>query len=167
MNAIQDLTRYKQWADDLLLAALSQLPPAELIAPRPIIFGSILRTLNHVHAMDQVWRCHLEGRPHGLTTRNPPECPAFDELDFLQREMDAWYVGYADALAPHALDEVVEFTFIGGGTGSMTRGEILLHVVNHATYHRGHIAGMMYALGTPPPTTDLPVFVRGRAAVDA
>jgi uncharacterized damage-inducible protein DinB len=164
VNTIKDLTRYKQWADDLLLGALSRMPASALTAPRTIIFGSLLRTLNHVYAMDHVWRCHLEGRPHGLTSRNPAECPAFDELDYMQREMDAWYVRYADSLSPAAFDEVIEFTFIGGGTGAMTRGEIILHVVNHTTYHRGHVADMMYGTETPPPTTDLPVFLRSRAA---
>ncbi len=32
----------------------------------------------------------------------------------------------------------------------MRRGDILLHVVNHATYHRGHIAMMMYGMSTSP-----------------
>jgi uncharacterized damage-inducible protein DinB len=100
---------------------------------------------------------------HGLTTRNPEQCPSFDELDYMQREMDAWFVSYADGLAASAMDEAVEFTFIGGGAGVMSRAEILMHVVNHTTYHRGHIADMMYATEVPPPTTDLPVFLRSRA----
>ena len=158
----KDITRYKQWANDLLLGSLSRMPANELTAPRPIIFGSLLRTLNHVYAMDHVWRCHLEGRPHGLTSRNPEHCPAFDELDYQQREMDAWYVRYAEALGASTADEAVEFTFIGGGSGAMSRGEILLHVVNHGTYHRGHIADMMYGTEVAPPTTDLPVFLRSR-----
>ena len=164
MNMIKDLTLYKQWADDLLLGAVSRMPASALTAPRTIIFGNLLRTLNHVYAMDHVWRCHLEGRPHGLTSRNPEQCPPFDELDYMQREMDAWYVRYADGLAASALDEVIDFTFIGGGKGAMSRGEILLHVVNHGTYHRGHVADMMYGTDVPPPTTDLPVYLRQRAA---
>jgi uncharacterized damage-inducible protein DinB len=38
-----------------------------------------------------------------------------------------------------------------------------LHVVNHTTYHRGHIAAMMYQMPARPPTTDLPVFLRNAA----
>lgn len=71
MQYIQMLARYKAWADDLFLTAVSSVPEVELTAPRPIVFGSLLRTLNHVHAMDYVWQCHLQGKPHGLTTRNP------------------------------------------------------------------------------------------------
>jgi DinB family len=38
--------------------------------------------------------------------------------------------------------------------------DILLHVVNHTTYHRGHAADILYNLHIFPPTTDLPVFLR-------
>lgn len=160
MTHTQTLTRYKAWADELLFTALAQLPEQELVAPRPIIFGSILRTLNHVCAMDQVWRAHLEGKPHGFTTRNPDAHPAFEALWKAQQQLDAWYVGYTDSLSESAHGQVVSFTFIGGGAGSMRRGDILLHVVNHTTYHRGHVADMMYQVGALPPTTDLPVFLQ-------
>ena len=42
----------------------------------------------------------------------------------------------------------------------MTRRDILLHVANHGTYHRGNVASMMYQAGVAPPTTDLPVFLK-------
>jgi len=56
----------------------------------------------------------------------------------------------------------VSFTLIGGNRGVMTRSEILLHVVNHCTYHRGFVADMFYQVPARPPTTDLPVFLRER-----
>ena len=160
MNSVKTLTRYKAWADDVFLAVVSALPESELVAPRPIIFGSLIRTLNHSYAMDFVWQSHLLGRPHGLATRNPVDHPPIQELVALQRQIDRWYVEYADTLPEEQLDEVVQFEFIGGGAGAMSRGEILLHVVNHTTYHRGHVADMLYYLDVFPPTTDLPVFLR-------
>lgn len=164
MRDTQLLTRYKAWADDLFLSAVASLPGAELTAPRAIVFGSLIRTLNHAYAMDHVWRCHLLGKPHGLATRNPEHCPALDELAASQRSIDAWYVGYADSLTEAGLAEPVAFEFIGGGAGRMTRQGILLHVVNHASYHRGHAAAIFYQIGVAPPTTDLPVFLRQQLA---
>jgi uncharacterized damage-inducible protein DinB len=152
--------RYKAWANELVFAAVAKLPAAEITAPRKIIFGSLLRTLNHVYAMDEVWRAHLEGRPHGYSTRNPEVCPPLVQLREAQRTMDAWWVDYANALPEAKQEEVVSFRFIGGGPGTMTRRDIVLHVANHGTYHRGNVASMMYQAGTPPPTTDLPVFFK-------
>lgn len=160
MRYVQLLTRYKAWADDLFLSAVSNIPPSELTAPRPIVFGSLLRTLNHSYAMDYVWQSHLLGKPHGLTTRNPEHCPGIDDLAVAQREIDGWYAAYADSTSDDELGEIVAFEFIGGGGGTMSRRDILLHVVNHTTYHRGHAADILYHLGISPPTTDLPVFLR-------
>jgi uncharacterized damage-inducible protein DinB len=160
MRDVQTLTRYKAWADDLFLSVVSSIPSVELNAPRPIVFGSLIRTLNHSYAMDYVWQCHLLGKPHGLATRNPEDCPAIEELAASQRSMDAWYVNYADSITETELAEIIEFEFIGGGTGRMSRREIILHVVNHTTYHRGHAACILYYLNVFPPTTDLPVFLR-------
>jgi uncharacterized damage-inducible protein DinB len=156
------LTRYKAWTDSLMMSALRQVPITVLTEPRSIVFGSLLRTLHHVYAIDAVWRAHLEGRRHGYSSRNPDECPTFEMLASRQAEMDAWYVDYATSLAECLATERVAFTFIGGGPGDLSRGEILLHVVNHTTYHRGHAADMLYESGYVPPTTDLPVFMRSR-----
>ena len=45
----------------------------------------------------------------------------------------------------------------------MSRGEILLHIVNHTTYHRGFVGEMIYGLKIPAPTTDLTVYLRDAA----
>lgn len=170
LRNIRMLTRYSAWANELLYGSLSELSEDELLAPRKIVFGSILRTLNHVYCMDRVWQAHLEHQTHGFTTRNLETSPLFAELRAMQKQVDEWYIACADGMTAQACDEIVEFTFIGGGSGAMSRGDILLHVVNHTTYHRGHIAGMMYQIPAYPPTTDLPVFLResqkGKGAVD-
>ena len=155
------LMRYKAWADCRLYQSLSDLPEEELVTRRRIVFGSILRTLNHVYAMDLVWQAHLKGKPHTFSTRNPKICPAFSELRHAQKKIDDWYVGYADDMQADASDVIVDFTFIDGGSGSMSRFDILLHVVNHATFHRGHIGDMVYQIPAEPPVTDLPVFLQG------
>jgi uncharacterized damage-inducible protein DinB len=41
----------------------------------------------------------------------------------------------------------------------MTREAILMHVVNHATYHRGHIVAMLNGAGITLPNSDMPVFL--------
>jgi uncharacterized damage-inducible protein DinB len=160
LRDLQMLTRYRAWADRLLFQSLADLPEQALTQSQPIVFGSLLRTLHHLHAMDQVWKAHLEGVPHGFSSRNPEHCPDFSTLREAQYGIDDWYIQYAGALNEQACDETVHFTFIGGGEGSMRRGDVLLHVINHATYHRGHVAMMLYGLSGNVPTTDLPVFLR-------
>jgi uncharacterized damage-inducible protein DinB len=67
-------------------------------------------------------------------------------------------VALAAQLRPEALAEVVCFEFGGGGHGEMTRAEILLHIVNHGTYHRGLVSDML----CQAPADNFPVFLRNR-----
>ena len=160
MKLLLTLARYKAWADQRIHERVAALPSDVWDRPQPIVFGSIRRTLNHVLAMDRVWRANLEGVAHGLTTRNPDDCPPLEAIATAQAAIDSWLLGYIEKLDETAAETPVDFTFIGGGSGRMTRGEIILHMVNHTTYHRGHVADMIYNAGHEPPTTDLPVFLR-------
>jgi uncharacterized damage-inducible protein DinB len=163
MMAVRDaqkLARYNAWADKLTHAAVAALPKGEAEKPRQSVFKSMAHTLNHVYVIDRIFQAHLEGREHGYKARNTESHPPLAELSRLQEEIDDWYVRWAVGLTEAALGEKVSFTFVGGGEGVMTRGEILLHVVNHTTYHRGFVADFFYQVPARPPTTDLTVFLR-------
>lgn len=160
MQRLEMLARYKAWADERLYATLAGISETDLTAPSPIFAGSILRTLNHVYLMDVVWKSHLLGVPHGLATRNPEATPPLPELRDAQHDIDAWYIDYAAALTSATCNEVVHFAFIGEGDGALRREDMVLHAVNHTTYHRGHITAMLNLLGVQPQATDLPVFLR-------
>ena len=154
------LTRYNAWANRLIFDAVAALPAGEATKERQSLFKNMVHTLNHNHVIDLIWRAHLEGRYHGFTARNTAGHPELDELWRAQQAIDDWYTTWSDKLSDAALDEKVSFTLIGGNQGVMTRGEILLHVVNHTTYHRGFVADLFYQVPARPPTTDLPVFLR-------
>jgi len=163
------LTRYNHWANQLIFDAVAELPAGEATRERQSLFKNMVHTLNHNYVIDLIWQAHLEGREHGFAARNTAGHPPLDELWKKQRAIDAWYIAWSDKLADAALDENVSFTLIGGNKGVMTRGEILLHIVNHTTYHRGFVADLFYQVpGAPrPPTTDLPVYLRERATIPA
>lgn len=160
---VRMLARYSAWANQRLFALLSTLPAGVATARHATGFTTIVNTLNHAHVVDLIWQAHLEGRPHGFTARITEQEPPLQSLSAAQAALDRWYVGYADGLSDAAHDEVVEFSFVDGGAGAMTRGDMLLHVVNHKTYHRGYVADLLYHSGLRPPVMDLPVFLRDAA----
>ena len=159
LRNIRMLGRYTQWANHTLFEALAKLP-AEVPGAKGRGFGSMIHTLNHSLVVDLIWRGHLENKPHGFTTRNTEVLPTLADLQAAQAASDAWYIGYADALGEAAHDEMIHFNFVDGGPGKMTRGDMLLHIVNHKTYHRGFVAEMMFQLPGRAPMIDLPVFLR-------
>lgn len=160
MNNTTMLTRYKAWANGLVFSTVSKLPEGEAIKPRQTRFGNIVHTLNHVYVIDAVFKAHLLGEAHGYAARNTENPAPFDELWKAQAKIDCWYVDYAKSATDEMLSEVVAFEFIGGGQGQMTRAEILLHIVNHGTYHRGFVSDLMYQIPASVPANDLPVFLR-------
>jgi len=101
------------------------------------------------------------GCDHDFTACNLILHADLTELWAAQQAMNRWWIDWCAARTAKSLDEPVRFRFIDGGDSTMTRGAILLHVVNHGTYHRGWVAEMFYAMAHRPPATDLPVFLRG------
>ena len=160
LDSARMLARYNAWANRLIFDAVAALPEGEATRERGSLFKNMVHTLNHNYVIALIWRAHLEGREHGFSARNTDGHPPLGELRAVQEAADRWYVDWADSLSEAALGENVSFTLIGGNRGTMTRGEILLHVVNHTTYHRGFVADMFYQVPARPPTTDLPVFLR-------
>ena len=162
LGSARMLARYNAWANRLIFDAVAALPEGEATKERGSLFKNMVHTLNHNYVIARIWQAHLEGREHGFAARNTKDHPPLGELHAAQQAIDRWYLGWADSLTEAALGENVSFTLIGGNRGVMTRSEILLHVVNHTTYHRGFVADMFYQVPARPPTTDLPVFLRER-----
>jgi uncharacterized damage-inducible protein DinB len=160
LRNIRMLTRYAAWANNRIFDVLAQLPDGEAIKSRPTLFGNMVHTLNHAYVADLIWKAHLLGTPHGFTSRNTETTPELGALRENQVTLDNWYINYADKLSSKMHDEIVNFSFVDGGAGVLTRGDILLHVVNHKTFHRGFVADMLYQVPVSPPSTDLPVFLR-------
>jgi uncharacterized damage-inducible protein DinB len=157
------LARYNAWANKLIFDAVATLPEGEATKPRQSLFKNIVHMLNHNYVIDRIFQAHMEGRAHGYTARNTPDHPPLAELWRLQQEIDAWYIAWSESQTEATLAEVIHFTFVGGGEGALTRGDILMHITNHTTYHRGFVAEMFYQVPARPPTTDLPVFLRDAA----
>lgn len=160
MSFLNMMTRYKAWADDLTYASVCALPEGEATKTRATRFKNMVHTLNHIHVIDSIFQAHLEGRPHHFKARNTPTYPPVEELWQQVKLLDQWYVDYTAQLSAAQAEERVHFLFVDGGEGVMSRAEMVLHVVNHASYHRGFVGDMMYQIPVAPPATDLPVFLR-------
>jgi uncharacterized damage-inducible protein DinB len=155
-SELETLMRYNAWANRVMYDAVAALPEGEATKQRTSLFPSMAHTLNHNYIIGLIWQAHLERREHGLTARNTPDHPLLPALRAMQAGLDAWYVREAEKNPA----EAIPFTLIGGNRGEMTRAQILFHVVNHTTYHRGFVADLFYQVPARPPVTDLPVYLR-------
>ena len=147
MKTIQSLFAQKSWANNELfnaLAAVNDAAHAEAV-------HTAIRTLNHIYVVDRIFQAHLLGEPHGYPATNTEATPELDDLQFSVAETDAWYESYVSRSSAQALGESLTFRFTDGDAGTMTREEMLLHVVTHGSYHRGNVGQVLKSISVAPP----------------
>jgi Uncharacterized protein conserved in bacteria len=140
------LVRYKQWADRGIYEVITENSDRISQEDQAIL----RRLLDHIHTVDRIFQHHLRGIPHGFMAAQSQMLPELRELDAGSREVDAWYVDYVSSLREHALEEPIDFVFTSGKPARMRRGEIILHVCLHGTYHRGNVGAVLYKHGITP-----------------
>ena len=160
VETVKKLTGYKAWANDITFAAVKCLPEGEANKERKTRYKNMIYTLNHVYVIDCIFKAHLENKRHPYTARNTETYPPLEELWQAVKIIDQWYIDYTDSISETELLEIVNFQFVDGGEGAMSRSEIIFHVVNHGTYHRGLVSDMMYQVVVVPPANDFTVYLR-------
>ena len=90
--------------------------------------------------------------------------PMLASLRHRWQEVETALVGYIDALKPEDIARVIEHKTTKGVPQAAPLWQMLQHLGNHGTYHRGQVATMLRQLGAIPNSSDLIFFYRERAA---
>ena len=147
------LFAFTRWVNAKMLEPVARLSPEEYGRPVGGSFGSIQGTLAHVFGADWVW---LE-RFHGRSPRELPPgsaVPTLHDLLAKWRPVEEGHRQYVGALTPGHLDESLTYVNFAGQTWTYRIGDVLMHVTNHATYHRGQVATLLRQVGQAPVSTD-------------
>jgi uncharacterized damage-inducible protein DinB len=162
MDELRRLFDYNRWANLRLLAAADSLTPEELRRHIESSFSSVLATLAHALGAEWVWLERWKGKsptslPDGSTLDSPAALRA--RWDEVWRDQQALLAGLSDG------DEtrLLTYELFSGDSDTRPLGELMRHVVNHATYHRGQLATMLRQLGRVPPSTDYVRWLRETA----
>lgn len=158
MNPRQDLGEfgllpqlfdYLFWADRMILSAAAGVAEEEYYRERGISAGSIHKLLAHAMGAQIVWLGRWKGN-------GPPRRP--DHTDFPTRQsIEAhWpkvHAQIAEFLAQQTsqiLASICSFTNFDGSRAAIPLGHLMLHVVDHGTYHRGQLNTMIKQAGGKP-----------------
>jgi uncharacterized damage-inducible protein DinB len=152
------MARYNAWQNDGLRRVMAGMAEAELRRDRGAFFGSILATLNHLLWADRVWLSRLTGseRPPGGIAESVSLTPTAAVWGAERFRTDGQLSLWAERL--DAVDLVGDLVWASGATGREERrpiAQIVMHVFNHQTHHRGQVHAMLTAAGVTPPPTDL------------
>lgn len=127
---------YKRWADLRTLEAIDCIDKTEYFKS----FTFVVQQTNHLLIIEELFKARLlnEALPHENT--NSVIVPEFSQLKQRLSVSYDWYLSFVSNLDEEGKQEKVSFIFADGKRGSMTVSEILFHVVNHGSYHRGAIS---------------------------
>jgi uncharacterized damage-inducible protein DinB len=158
-NDLLDLIRYNDWANERMMEAIRSVSEESRRSPIASSFGSLRETLGHVVSAEWIW---LE-RWNGQSPATAPGWVASDSTDrFIERLADirkqrlAWLWKLDEA----AFEKPIEYSNLAGNTYRNSLADLIRHVVNHSTYHRGQLATQLRQLGQVPPSTDFIVYRR-------
>lgn len=145
---------YSRWATDHLLRAVEQIPADHLTHDFQTSERTITGTLAHTFGADRIWLRRVTGEPAVAFLSDDDR-----QLATLKREWPGIHEGWLTVLDEPA--RVVHYQDMKGNFHSSALWEIVLHVVNHGTHHRGQVSGFLRTLGHTPPQLDLIRFYRG------
>ncbi|MEM7374795.1 MAG: DinB family protein [Bacteroidota bacterium] len=148
MHALVRLFDYDYWANSRII---------DLLIKRGITDDQLLQWMNHIVNMEEIWllRCKEEDSYMSLKTQRPLTTLLL-QTQSLHRE----YCQMVKLRTDEQLDEYVSYRNQRGMAFSMPLRDILTHVINHSTHHRGQIVAGLRSAGFVPPVTDYIHFVQ-------
>jgi uncharacterized damage-inducible protein DinB len=159
------MASYNAWANARLFRMAGALADELYRKEVGAFFKSLHGTLNHLLVSDRIWMRRLTGlgdHPNKLNTI------IFGDLSSLHAarvEEDSRIILFVKSLAEPAFEEVLDYQMLNGAPQRQPRREILAHLFNHQTHHRGQAHVILTVLGvTEPDPLDLLIMQREQSA---
>jgi uncharacterized damage-inducible protein DinB len=151
------LLDYHGWANTQVIKHLSGLPTELFHAEVKNVFSSISHMLGHLASVDKVWYSRIIGK-----SLNDIGVRRYQTLKEAEESLVNVNNQMKEVVSAKKIDEVIEYQNTKGDLFNNTLLEVVHHVVNHGTYHRGNISSMIRQLGYDGVSTDYIVFLRNQ-----
>jgi uncharacterized damage-inducible protein DinB len=139
---------YEQWANEKIIDSLGMTKyPSE----------KGLELLNHILAAQNNWLCRLRNENSYLALWEKKD---LWESSQLLRKTTQNLVSFVESLSEDDFTKTIAYVTSEGIEYSSTIQEILTHLMNHSTYHRGQIVFNLKGQIPEMPVTDFIAFVR-------
>jgi len=149
LRDIRTLLDYHYWARDRLLDALVPLTPDQFTRDLGNSFKSIHETVVHIYSAEWAWHSRWTGT--SPTTPIPPsQFPDVASLRSAWSDLEPNVRSFVDRLGDDGLTRICEYKLLNGAPGASPFWQMVQHVVNHASYHRGQVTTMLRQLGEKP-----------------
>lgn len=171
IDVLRLMARYGTTLNRRLYDAAETLPADRRHAPQGAFFGSIAGTLNHLMVADSIWLHRIaDATPEQAWSALPREArdwlprptalsqTLFDDwarMRVMRERIDALVESWIALLPPAALDAPIAYRSFSSGGARRRLGDLLVHLFNHGTHHRGQVTTLLYQAGVDPGVTDV------------
>ena len=160
---LDHLMGFHYWARDRVFAAVAALDAEQYARPMGNSFPSIRDTLNHIYLAEWIWYSRWNGvSPTSFPTDEMPDLATLrSRWSDLEGKVRTFLVDAGES----GINRVISYRLMSGKEGAAPLWQMVAHVVNHATYHRGQVTTMLRQLGAAPAqSTDMITYFRELSA---
>jgi uncharacterized damage-inducible protein DinB len=155
---VEMLYQYNGWANARMLEAASKVTSEQFTEDLQSSHRSVRDTLAHILAAEWIWIERWNGTsPKALL--NPADFPSVSSLRSKWIQVERDYAAFINRLTDESLDTVIAYTNTRGEQWMYPLGQMMQHVVNHSSYHRGQVNTMLRQLAAEAVPVDLLVFM--------
>ncbi len=156
MKELLDSLEYHRWATEKVLQIVSTLSAEKYTKDLGSSFPSIRDTLIHSYGADRVWLGRIQ---QGQT----PDWPKPQEYPSIVSLREVWLETlstFPSVIQLFSSEQLISYQAFDGTPYTNKLADIIRHVVNHGTYHRGQVTTMLRQLGEKAATTDMIAYYR-------
>ena len=157
---LRTLLDFHYWARDRILAAVEVLTPEQYTRDLGSSFPSVRDTLVHLYAAESNWYLRWQGETP--TSMIPPErFPDVASLRAAWGDHEVKIRAFVEELDEAGINRVFDYKTLDGRAMRSTLWQMVQHIANHGTYHRGQVTTLLRQLGAKPAKSlDLIAFYR-------
>jgi uncharacterized damage-inducible protein DinB len=154
------LFAYNAWADQRTLEACATLTIEQFTRELNASFPSVRHTLIHIMGVEAVWLERWKSGGVGAFA-NAEDYPDVESVKTAWKKIEADLLSYVDGLTDEDVNRIIPHKNFSGQEFRMPLWQLMQHLLNHGTYHRGQITTLVRQVGGQPLATDLVGFYRG------
>jgi uncharacterized damage-inducible protein DinB len=159
---LKQFAGYNIWANQKITEVILSLPEEKQLAEIPSSFSSLYKTVLHMWNAESIWWQRLQLSERILVPGENFKGSMKDIVDAYMLQSKQWEEWVCNA-PDLSLDHVFQYQNSRKEQFSQPTWQILLHVFNHGTYHRGQLINMLRQLAVEKlPATDFIVYTRNK-----
>jgi uncharacterized damage-inducible protein DinB len=160
LSDIQTLFEYNYWAWHRIIPVAETLSEEQYQKNLGSSHGGIHGTLVHAVGAEETWLRRWRGdSPTSFPT--PANIPTLAALKERWNRIEREVMSFIGTLRnDEDIRRTITYKDIKGNSYTQVLYQTMQHAVNHGSYHRGQVSGMIRQLGVKPANTDLINFYR-------